>query len=170
MNVMGFAKDQKSDNQKPGTSARSKEPRRSSRLADLQTQSFLPSEGETTMHTQFSIMQQQPPPTADSFQHSDLRRSRHMLNADSLLDPNRSFSPSKKESAIREREPLRQPLGDIDRNSPTKSQQGSQRLPGCDDEQNISKTQSQEAFNAAGWGDVDLDFDDDDVFTSTAAG
>jgi hypothetical protein len=170
MNVMGFSKDQKSDNQKPATGIGSKEPRRSSRLADVQTQSFLPSEGETTMHTQFSIMQQQPPPAEDSFQHNSRRRSRHMSNADSLLDPNRSFSPSKKESTVRERESLRQPLGDIDRNSPTKSQQGSQRLPGCDDEQHIQKEQPQEAFNVAEWGDVDLDFDDDDVFTSTAAG
>jgi hypothetical protein len=168
MNVMGFAKDQKSDNQEPATSIRGKETRRSSRLAERQTQSFLPSEGETTMHTQFSVMQQ-PPTAADSFlQHNTCRRSRHVSNADSL-DPNRSFSPNKKESTIREREPLRQPLGDIDRNSPTKSQQGSQTLPTCEDEQNIQKTQSQATFNAAEWGDVDLDFDDDDVFTSTGA-
>ncbi|CRG82883.1 Intracellular protein transport protein USO1 [Talaromyces islandicus] len=168
MNVMGFAKDQKSDNQKPATSIRGKEPRRSSRLADLQTQSFLPSEGETTMHTQFSVMQH-PPTAANSFvQDSARRHSRHLTNADPL-DHNRSFSPNKKESAIREREPLRQPLGDIDRNSPTKSQQGSQTLPSFDDEQNIQKTQSQAIFNVAEWGDVDLEFDDDDVFTSTGA-
>lgn len=167
MNVMGFAKDQNSNNQKPGTTVRGKEPRRSSRLADLQTQSFLPSEGETTMYTQYSAMQQQPPQAPDSLQLAH-RRSRRISNADSL-DPTRSFSPSKKESTVSEREPLRQPLGDIDRNSPTKSQQGSQKLTGRDNEQDLQTTQSQPNLDTIDWGDDDLDFDDDDVFTSTVA-
>ncbi|KAH8703721.1 hypothetical protein BGW36DRAFT_404049 [Talaromyces proteolyticus] len=169
MNVIGFKESKVDDKKEAGTENTTKEFRQSSRLVDLQTQSFLlPSQGEITTVTQFSnvtpVVQ-----TSNSFQQNARSRSRRVSNA-GYVDPNRSFSPNTKESTVRDREPLRRALSDVDRNSPSKSQRGSPKATQDNECRELDqKTQSQVNLDATEWGNIDLDFDDDDLFTSTMA-
>ncbi|OKL63033.1 hypothetical protein UA08_01932 [Talaromyces atroroseus] len=163
MSVMGFTKDYKDESNKrqlDTTPTVNREVRRSTRPSELQTQSCPPSQSEmTTMHTQYSIAP--PPPRVTEFVRPDTttrRRSHRSAEAMSFAnDPNYSFLPEQKE---------RQPLGHLDRNSPIKSSQPhNPKESKCNNQE--SPVGSPTNINMTELGDIDLDFDDDDLLTST---
>jgi hypothetical protein len=179
MSVMGFTKDQKDDNSKNKSAAgpsRAKEAvRRSTRLSLLQAQS--PSQSEmTTMQTQ-SSNPAIPLPSTESFFHQDAttmtrRRSHRFSEATSFVnDENTTFFSSTQERAAEGLPGVRrQPLGNLDKNSPKKSPSSTNPK---DAERNKlgqqSQIESQTNINITDLGDLDVDFDDEDLLTSTMA-
>jgi hypothetical protein len=159
---MGFSKDSKDESKKRRPDATPKfnrEVRRSSRLSDLQTQFCPPSQADmTTMHTQFSIVPPPPRATESSRQDTTTRRRSHRLSAISFAnDSSDSFLLYQTD---------RQPLGNVDKNSPTKSSPPIHaKTSNFNNQEHYADSQAN--VDVAEMGDIDLDFDDDDLLTST---
>jgi hypothetical protein len=159
MSVMGFTKEQKEDNQTLGKSERFERPHKPSRLAEVQTQSILRSQ-EDTMSFQDSL-----PPTAsfhdspNSRQHHRNPRQMSFQTGQEITGDSEIFAGSG-----------RRPLGDKDNNSPPKSQAGRCKRTVAD--QGYPRQIDQNAVpNMEGvmLDDIDLDFNESDLFTSTAS-
>lgn len=175
MSVMGFSKE-KDDNSKRQPAAgpsKAKEPvRRSSRLSLLQAQS--PSQAEmTTIQTQ-SSNPAIPLPSTDSVFRQDAtittrRRSHRFSQATSFVsDENTTyFSRTQQSAAEGLSEVRRQPLGNLDRNSPKKSPPSTN--PKDVEHDNLGQQmqiESQININITDL-DLDVDFEDEDLLTST---
>lgn len=194
MNVMGFRKDQKDENtnnkrpQDGGPSkVNPKEVRRSSRLSTLQTQSYLQSQGElTTMQPQSSFGSPSARAAESFHQDTTIRRRSHRISEVMSFENDTSYSllpvstgNEEVPEQVGEHALSRQPLGALDRNSPHKSLPSSQHLKQLstafhDQDNNNQETQakpieSQPSINITGMGDIDLDFDEDELLTSTVA-
>jgi hypothetical protein len=155
MSVMGFTKEQKEDNQTLGKSERFERPHKPSRLAEVQTQPILRSQ-EDPMSFQDSL-----PPTV-SFHDSPSSRQHHRLSfqtGQEVTGDSEIFTGSD-----------RLPLGDIDKNSPPKSQAGRCKRTVAD--RGYPRQIDQNAVpNMEGvmLDDIDLDFNESDLFISTAS-
>jgi len=177
MSVMGFTKE-KDDNSKKQPAAgpsNAKEPvRRSTRLSLLQAQS--PSQTEMTTTQTQSSHPAIPLPSTESLFNLDAttmtrRHSHRFFQATSVVnDENTTYFSSTQDRAV-EGLPAarRQPLGNLDRNSPNKSPPSTNPK---DAEHNKlgqqTQLESQTNINFTDL-DLDLDFEDEDLLTSTMA-
>ncbi|KUL85279.1 hypothetical protein ZTR_07956 [Talaromyces verruculosus] len=177
MSVMGFTKE-KDDNSKKQPAAgpsKAKEPvRRSTRLSLLQAQS--PSQTETTTTQTQSSYPAIPLPSTESFFNQDAtittrRRSHRFSQATSFVnDENTTYFSSTQERAIEGLSGVRrQPLGNLDRNSPKKSPPSTNPKDAEHDKlDQQTQIESQANINITDL-DLDLDFEDEDLLTSTVA-
>jgi hypothetical protein len=177
MSVMGFTKEN-DDNSKKLPSAgpsKAKEPvRRSTRLGLLQAQS--PSQAEmATMQTQFSNPAI-PLPSTESFFNRDVttttrRHSHRFSEATSFVNnENTTYFSSTQERAAEGLVGVRQPLGNLDRNSPNKSPPSTNPKDAEQDQLGLqTQIESQTNINVTDLEDLDLDFEDEDLLTSTMA-
>ncbi|KAI7973164.1 hypothetical protein EIK77_004441 [Talaromyces pinophilus] len=177
MSVMGFTKekDESSNKQPAAGPSKAKEPvRRSTRLSLLQAQS--PSQTEMTTTQTQSSYPAIPLPSTESFFNQDAtittrRRSHRFSQATSFVnDENTTYFSSTQERAIEGLSGVRrQPLGNLDRNSPKKSPPSTNPKDAEHDKLGQqTQIESQANINITDL-DLDLDFEDEDVLTSTVA-
>lgn len=177
MSVMGFTKE-KDDNSRKQPAAgpsKAKEPvRRSTRLSLLQAQS--PSQtAMTTTQTQSSYPAI-PLPSTESFFNQDAtittsRHSHRFSQATSFAnDENTTYFSSTQERAIEGLSGVRrQPLGNLDRNSPKKSPSSTNPKDAENDKLGQqTQIESQANINITDL-DLELDFEDEGLLTSTVA-
>lgn len=171
MSVMGFTKeDDNSKRKHTSVPSKMKDPvRRSTRLSLLQAQS--PSHADTTTIQTQSMNPGIPMPGTESFANQDAeittRRCRHFSQAASFVnDENLTYCSSTQEKPV-EGFSRRQPLGNLDRNSPKISSPSTKPKDAeHDDLEQRMQIESQTNINLT---DLDLDFEDDDLLTSTMA-
>ncbi|EED13833.1 conserved hypothetical protein [Talaromyces stipitatus ATCC 10500] len=171
MSVMGF------DNSKKRAAAgpKAKEGvRRSTRLSVLQAQSCPPSQVDlTTMQSQYS--NPAIPPSTESFfgqntRTTTRRHSQRLSGATSFANDDITCYFSGPQRGSIEGGGRRQPLGDLDRNNPSKSPHSSNpKNSGHDKLGQDTQMGSQTHINITDLGDLDLNFDDEELLTSTMA-
>ncbi|KAL1968033.1 hypothetical protein VTN77DRAFT_2162 [Rasamsonia byssochlamydoides] len=176
MNVMGFTRDRKEDHR--ASISGQKQGSESNRLAGLQSEEYPQSQDDTaSFHTQFSIQNSILSAASRDSGHSPKRpgRSRRSrgLSLKSGQDLFEDEEPEKTafhpQYEANDREPLRQPLGDVDRNSPRKSPRRGSKTSSYDNESTQLDGQLDTSMEKASFEDIDLEFNDEDLFTSIAA-
>ncbi|KAL3703961.1 hypothetical protein TMatcc_009651 [Talaromyces marneffei ATCC 18224] len=179
MSVMEFTKDQKDDSSRKqpatGPSKAKEHVRRSTRLSLLQAQS--PSQaGMTTIQAQ-SSNPAIPPTSTESLFHQEAtttprRRSHRFSETTSFVNyDNTTYFPSIHERAVEGFPGVRrQPLSNLDRNSPKKSPASTNPKDARNDKLGQqTQIESQTNIDITDLGNLDVDFDDRDLLTSTMA-
>jgi hypothetical protein len=177
MNVMGFTKDRKEDHQPVGR-ANQKPELGSKQLGGLPSQSYLQSQDDTaSFHTEHSIQDSVISTASRNSGHSpkrpgNSRRSRglSLKSRQNLLEDEQSAIAFHSQHKAGDRQSLRQPLGELDANSPSKSPEPGSKITIYDsDIPLLDKPLLDNSKEKGSLEDIYLDFIDEDIFTSTAA-